>query len=343
VLCLAQVVVSPATAREIAVVVDVSGSMQGYGVWQPSARSAVMALISGQPLPTDWDAATRGAAYSSYALAEDDRVQLVEFGTVDARADYPFFLISHLLNRKQLEQKFPVETARFRQSKTNSTLAEAVAARLLIGSGSPGYVIMISDFRKDVELSPKQLAFVNDMQARYALYTLGTLGWQSNPQVQIKLLKMMPVDGETTGAPPAGDVGRLRLAAAKYNEKNHSVLLGWAYESTEPATKFDVTVRGPRGTTAYSKEGIAANSVTFPKAPAGQFRWTVTAYSPSGGSVQQTSGFTVPEDNSGIAIALLVLSVVAIGVLIGFLAKKYGLPDALAFLKKKNKGRYSEI
>jgi hypothetical protein len=325
-------------AGDPAVVVDVSGSMKNYGSWQADARDAISAILAGRPLPNRWQSTPPGADLGAYGSGTQGLVTLLPFGSVRATAEYPYFdRMRSSLTAADLDAQFPMKRSDFTEGHTNNALAEAVAIHAL-GAGSVSVrVIMLSDFLADATLAEQQLAFVNETQGKYAKYTDATLSWKENPRVQIKLLRFAPVNAR----PPKGDApenGSLRLAPARYDERSQSVSLAWNYEGLTPPEKFDVKVSDARrGTVLFSKHDLSGNSVTYPKAAAGPMRWSVTAFMQDGKTVEQSATYSVP-GTGGSPVALLVL-LAAVAALVGagvVALKKYGLPDFLAGLKRRN-------
>jgi hypothetical protein len=325
-------------ADDLAIVVDVSGSMHTYGSWQVDAKNAVSAIIAGRPLPSGWNSTPKSADLSGFACGPQARVTLVPFGSVHPTAEYPYFdRIQDSLSLAELTDRFPIETKDYSESRTNNALAEAVAIRSVdpakIGAAR---VIMLSDFLADATLSEKQLAFVNDIQGRFAKYTDVTLTWASNPRVQIKLLRFVPLNPPAERAITPNN-GALHLFPGRYDERSNSLLLAWSFEGPELPEKYDLRITdGRRGTMLFSKYNLATQNATYAKAVPGPIRWAVTAYMRDGKTVEQSAAYNVPGTRgSPIALLVLVLAVLAAlgtGIVI---IKRHGLPDFLAVFKRR--------
>lgn len=327
-----------ATASDhAAIVLDVSGSMKSYGSWQMDAREALSSILSGQKLPNHWQLTPANMDLTSFASGPEGRVTFIRFGSVRATAEYPFFEgMTNSLTLSDLEGQFPVKGSDYTQNRTNNALAESVAVRETSDTSGTARVIMISDFLADAAPSEKQLTFINEIQGKYAKYTLATLSWTENPRVQIKLLKFVAVSSPP-GKEGTEELGSLRLAPAHYDEHIQAVYLSWNYHGPTPPEKYGLKVIDARhGTQLFTKQNLAGASATYPKAASGPIRWSVTAYLPDGRTVEQSATYNIPDaGGSPIATLLLVLVVVALLGTGVFLLKKYGLPDFLKKLKPR--------
>jgi hypothetical protein len=320
-----------AVPDDVAVVVDVSGSMKTYGPWQADARDAISALLAGRPLPAQWEENPRGADLSTYAsINAHNHVTLVRFGSVRSTADYPYFdQIRGALSSAGLETEFPISPSDYTENRTNNALAEAVAITMIGSSGGSARVIMLSDFLADAKMSEQQLAFVNDTQGKYAKYTDATLSWVANPRVQIKLLRFIPLATVLPTGAAGAEMSSLHLSQPRYDEGSQSVLLAWTYQGSGIPEKYDVKViDARRGTTLFSKYSLGGKNVTYPKAVSGAIRWSVTAYMQDGTTLEQSAAYNIPDSGgSPIALAILLIAVVAalaVGVLV---VKKHGIPN----------------
>jgi hypothetical protein len=332
--------VSCVAADDLAVVLDVSGSMKMYGSWQSSARDAIVAILAGRPLPPGWTLVPNSADLSLYTCSPQAHITLLRFGTVRASAEYPYFEhVQNALTLADLLNQFPVAANDYHEARTNNALAESVAIRAVSNgnSASASRVIMLSDFLADANLSEQQLTFVNDIQGKFAKYTDATLSWAENPHVQVKLLRFVPLGESPAATSVAPDFGKLRLSQPRFDDRTESVLLAWSFEGATPPDKYGLKVTDARrGTTLFSKYNLGTRSATYPKASAGPIRWSITAYMPDGRTVEQSAAYNVPgSGGSPVAVLILVLAIAsAVGT--GILAvKKYGLPDFLSGFKRR--------
>jgi len=323
-------------ADKLAVVIDVSGSMKNYGPWQTDAKDAIAAILAGQPLPSRWSMDPAGADLSSFSCTNQERLTLLRFGSVRPDAVYPYFTGIHTsLTPADLEAQFPTNPESYTESRTNKALAESVAIQSVADSTGTAQVIMLSDFYSDASLSNQQIAFINNTEDKATKYTLATLSWTGNPRVQIKLLRFVLRDAPARKNTTA--IGSLYLSPPHYEKNSQTVLFAWNYEGPAQPEKYDVTVTDPRhGATLFRKYGLSERSVVYPRAAPGPLRWVVTAYMPNGGSLEQSAPFTVPDDTKSPLAVLFLFAVIfaAIGVLVVAL-KKYGPPDLLAKLKRR--------
>lgn len=100
---------SGGAADNVAVVIDVSGSMRTYGPWQSDAKDAITAILAGGPLPARWSLIPSGADLSAYACRSPERATLLRFGSVQPADEYPYFdKIQNSLSPADLEAQFPI-------------------------------------------------------------------------------------------------------------------------------------------------------------------------------------------------------------------------------------------
>lgn len=321
-----------AAADSLAVVVDVSGSMNRYGPWQPDAKKAIAAILAGN-LPQDgrWQADVSAQAnLSAYAIGGDGRVLLLPFGSVRADAARPYFA-GKSLTPSELDGEFPAKASDFTQDRTNNALAEAAAIHLVGQHITNVPVVMVSDFLADATPSPDQLAFQSDIAKRYSKLTDATLSWARNPRVQIRLLLFKPRESSVEAKGPTGPPGSLRLIPPRYDSRGRNLFLAWAYDGPIAPEKFDVVVRSEsRGTMLFTKRDIAGNSVTYQRAAPGRMKWSVTAVMPDGRPIEQADMYDVPGGGFpwGIAVSLAVAVAAVVGGAV--LLKKHGPPQILA-------------
>ena len=176
-------------ARTVSIAVDISGSHRApTALGRESAVSALVSVLNGQPLSSQWRAIGQDIALRQFALQPGDRVCLLPFGNIRS-ADPPFFRAPDCFSDvNELRSRFPLTASAFTESKTNKTLAEVVAARLASQSTQDALVIMLSDFLVDSSLSPAQIAHVNEAQSKFSVQVVSTLSWSQNARVQIKMI-----------------------------------------------------------------------------------------------------------------------------------------------------------
>ena len=337
-------------ADKLAVVIDVSGSMSSYGPWQADARDALAAVFAGHSLPSRWNSNPDGADLSSFSCRATDKITLIRFGSVQSTAPYPFFSgIQSLLDPSDIESQFPLSPSSYSEARTNKALAENVAIQSVADSSGTAFVIMISDFYSDANMSDQQLAFVNKTELEFVKYPVATLSWTGNPRVQIKFFRAVSRNNQAAHAPGSeesnltlsatgSEVNSLQLLQPRYDEHSRGVHFTWDYKGSTPPEKYDLTVTDAlNGDTLFRKRGLGGTSITYPKAAPGQLQWTVTAYMRDGGSIEQVARFTVPgKRDSPVAVILLIFAIMALLGAAIVLLKKHGLPEFLAKFKRRS-------
>jgi hypothetical protein len=302
----------PCSARTISVAVDVSGSMASYGAWQHDALSAITAILSGGTVPAGrWRTAGSETAPKSFVFQSGDRILLIPFGDLQ-RADFPFFKDPVAIGRvAELEERFPLDAARFRDNRTNKTLAEVVAARLAANGERDASVIMVSDFLVDARLTAEQSQFLNETQSTYAVHVLSTLSWAGNQNVQIKLIRYTAEAPEPPAAPASkpASTSSLKVATQLINSPR-ALQVSWTTEGGVPATKYAVVIRNAKtSAVVFSKTNLATRSVTWNNPEAGSFAWTVSGDMQDGGRVTRSGMVAIADSGSGrlvFAIAALI-------------------------------------
>jgi hypothetical protein len=325
-----------AAASDVAVVVDVSGSMKDYGPWQGDAKVAIAAVLGGRPPSAEWDVTPKGADLSAYATQTQESVTLIQFGSVRATSTYPYFdRIQTSLSPSSVSAQFPINPSTYTESRTNNALAEAVAISMVGATGGPTRVIMLSDFLADARMSEEQLAFVNGVQGRYAKYTDATLSWIGNPRVQIKLLRFAPLSVASSTPVAGSELGSLHLFPPRYDEASRSVIFSWNYEGPSLAEKYDVKVVDVQaGSPVFTKYNLGSKTVTYPKVSPGRFRWSIVAYAHDGKTIEQSASFVIP-GKSPIPLMILCIAIIA-GLGVGIIVvKKHGFPDLFARFRRR--------
>ncbi|HEY3738226.1 MAG TPA: hypothetical protein VGL53_00205 [Bryobacteraceae bacterium] len=194
-----------AYASDVAVVVDVSGTMGRYGKWQPDALDLIEAITSGTPA-TALKFSSTGDPQSTaqFKLAPGEGLVLLKFGSVQSDA-YPFFSSAQrVASAAELRGVFPNTAAAFREKMTNKELALAVGARL--AGNSPARMIVISDFLSDADLTQQQQQYINQFESQTRLDTPVIYTWLTDNRVLVKLMvansKAAPPPTTTENPPP---------------------------------------------------------------------------------------------------------------------------------------------
>jgi hypothetical protein len=184
------------------VVIDISGTMKGYGHWQPDALGVCQAILqrgSLESAKSSWDIKGNESAVKSFAVGEG-QVTVIPFGSTKTNF-FPYFTgIKRLGSSSELGSAFPLDRELFREARTNKPLALAVAAKL-VGAEEVTRAIVISDFMVDSQLTKDEESFVNDFESSTLIETPIILSWRQDPKVQIKLIafhKTEPAEGSAT-------------------------------------------------------------------------------------------------------------------------------------------------
>lgn len=317
---------SSVEARPISIAVDVSGSMKSYGQWQRDALDAISALLSGREPSGNWRVTGSPDAAGEFTKRDADTLRILSFGDLQNH-DYPFFRSATLLGGIQdLQARFPVAEAAYAEGRTNKTLAEAVAVTDSPAGSSP-LLIMVSDFLVDAQLTPSQIAFLNDAQSRYAVHVLSILSWSVNPNVQIKLIKYVP-QAHATEKPQPTQSPILRVQAG-FHEPSKSVRISWAVDGAK-AQKYSVAIRkATSASIAFSKDNLAIRSAVWPSPDGGSYVWTVIAYLEGGSQVVQRGTIEVPGSTGVGAVALIVGLLIAVAGALWWMDKSGMLPKGL--------------
>lgn len=327
-----------ANARNLVIVVDVSGSMRNYGAWQSDANTLVNQLLSGNSPGLSWSFVGSKEKTSAFKVDSNDKIYLIPFGSVAKDAKYPFFeRIQGPIELQNLDASFPKSGNEFRALRTNKPLAMAVAAKMGLESSQEALVIMISDFLVDADLSDEQIAFANEMEKSEVLYTIGTFSWLSNPHVQAKLLRFLPDSNSQSVQPiPTAEHGKLRIASPQYDESRNILRIAWTYIGKPEPVKYGVNVRSIGvGTPVLNRENVAVTSIEIANPPAGQLRLTVTAFLADNTSIVQSQNIQIPQKRGDLSVFLIALFLIA---LVGFFlwAKRSGsLPLWMKVNRKK--------
>jgi hypothetical protein len=272
--------VFPCAAKDVTVLVDVSGTMAKYGAWQPDARLLVSSILRGTPQEIGWQRQGRPDLASEFKVSAGERVHLLRFGSIISE-DFPYFRQAQVIDiPTELERIFPVSASEYTEPRTNKALAVAVGSQLSADSRGASRLIIISDFLVDSDLSVKQQAFVNAFDSQVQTQAPLIYSWANNAHLQVRLISFNHVAVPTTSATPTTPVDcSVRLSGARMFEAPKRVDFSWKAESPgcEGAT-FSITVQDPRkGSVVFSRGRILGSSVLWPNPKSGSYVWRVTA------------------------------------------------------------------
>ena len=306
----------PCAASDVAVLIDVSGTMGHYGAWQEDARTLVSSVLSGNPREMGWQREGNAIALPDFALRSGDRVHLVKFGSV-VSTSFPYFKPEQTSSTPaDFENSFPLSPSDYVEARTNKPLAIAVGSRLSADSAGTARLIVISDFLVDSDLNAEQQRFVNAFDSKVQTQSPVIYSWSHNPHLQVKLISNKQVttsSSQVTQSPP--DDIAIRLSGAKVFESPKRVDFSWSLNKDLPDVTYSITVQNPRaGTVVFSRSRILASSVLWPSPDAGNYVWRVTANLPNDQTISSASApLTVPSDSMGPTLA----GVAALGALGG--------------------------
>lgn len=311
VLCWASI---DAQARTIVVAVDVSGSMATYGAWQSDAQSQLKLILSGLAYDktiSRWSLSGSTNSLATYHLGAGDQLVVLRFGDVNQNSEYPFFRdIGPPISLAEFERSFPTDPSIFRQSRTNKSLAECVAAKT---AGKDGLVVIVSDFLVDARLSDLQVKFIDDFASGMSVRTNAILSWVQNPRVQIRFLQYSEnLDGGLRAQPsdPSAGTGSLRLNTPKLT-RDDALELSWSFDGVGAPRSYDVEIMGlPDQRQLFLRKNLLGTSVTFENPPRGVLSWTVTATLDDGRTVRGRSTYTHQGGSGlfGLLIGLLAIA-----------------------------------
>jgi hypothetical protein len=266
-------------AKDVAVLIDVSGTMANYGPWQEDVRRLVTRILWGGALDGDWRQDGSTSAAAEFRLDSGDHVRLLQFGSVQTPA-FPFFApASTVAMPAEFESNFPIDPSRYREARTNKPLAIAVGAHLVSGAEGLSRLIVISDFLVDSDATVQQQEHINQFESKAKVESPLIYSWNRNPHIQIKLLRISGVVSTGSvpiGSPPASDA-RLQITGAKLLDSPRRLLLSWNLVGTEEEATYSVTIRDPKSGKTILSRTVLSSSLLVPNPPSGKFVWQIVA------------------------------------------------------------------
>ena len=301
--------------RNIAILVDASGTMAHYGRWQPEARRLAASLLSGRVDETGWTHEGNADSGRDFAVSNGDRIHLLKFGSIKTKT-FPFFSEEEVVTSVHaFEDIFPLDASAYAEAKTNKSLAMAVGAALS-AEDATSLMIVVSDFLIDSDLNPEQEQFVNAFESKAKIETPMIFTWLPDPRVQVKLLHVSGLSGVNPPPPPPQDCS-VQIVGARFFGSPKRVAFSWQLTGATCEATYSVTVRDPRSNAiAFTRSGLLTPSLLWANPPSGKFLWQVTAALPD---EKQLFSPVVPIEVSGDSmvgvVALLLCLVVGSGCL----------------------------
>jgi hypothetical protein len=301
-----------AVCGDIAVLVDVSGTMKRYGNWQPSAVALLEATLEGRDPPMqDWQSSGGLAGFSQFRLQPGERLHLVRFGSVQSAA-FPFFEQPQVLDRAGLLRgAFPVDGSAYTQARTNKPLAQAVGATLS-ASGNEARLIIISDFLVDSDLEPSQLEFVNNFESRANLQAPMILSWRTEPRVQIKMMQVTLAGASQPGPPvPPSTKASIRLMPMRILDGSPKrAQFQWRVESDVKPRSYEVILRDTASRAVeWNPKNIMGTSAVWSDPKSGRKSWQVRAVMEDG---QEVISSPAPAEIPGSKLAPILFTLLAL-------------------------------
>jgi hypothetical protein len=295
-------------AKDIAVLIDVSGTMRIYGAWQSDARHLTESILLGRPTNGGWSREGDESGMADFRLDAGDRVRILRFGSIRTQ-EFPYFEPARTISDPgQLETDFPTEAATYRELRTNKPLAIAVGARLASEGEHVARLIVISDFLVDSNITGSQQRFINEFEAHAKIESPLIYSWQRDSHVQVKLLRV-----QLNSAP--GPLGEgpcsVQIKSAKVMDSPRRLALSWALAGCEGDVTYSVSIREQQSNKTILTRKLLAASLLVPNPPTGKFVWRVTASLASGQTA--ASGWIPVEVPGGLSVGALLLGLAVAG------------------------------
>jgi hypothetical protein len=304
----------PLHGKDIAVLIDVSGTMGHYGSWQLDARQLTSSILAGEPKTEGWISEGSESTTVDFHLESGDRIHLLRFGSI-RNPEFPFFSPAHTLNAlNAFQAEFPDDLKWYNEPRTNKPLAVAVGARLTSGVEGIARLIVISDFLVDSEMSATQQRVVNQFESRAKIESPLIYTWNRNPRVQIKLLRIsaLPSSAQT---PDLIVERHLRITGAKLLDSPRRVLLTWVLLGEDTEASYSVTIRDPKSGRTILTRSVITNSLLWSNPASGKYVWQVTADLPDKHTLSSSvTPLDIPGDSPlGLITIFLLIVASAVG------------------------------
>ena len=302
-------------ASDVAVVVDVSGTMGRYGKWQPEALDLIEALTTGASSGSvKFNSTGDAQTASQFKLAPGEGITLLKFGSIQSDA-YPFFAAAQkVASASELRGIFPNVAGAFKEKQTNKELAFAVGARL--AGNSPSRMIVISDFLSDSDVSQQQQQYINQFQSQSKLETPIIYTWLTDSRVLVKLMIATSKDASHPPVPPEDDkpktsdhqVQILEARALDGSPARHQ--FRWRVTPTGQVKAYRLTLRDAKTRRVVIEQpGLATPAVAIATPAPGDYLAQITADLEDGSqAVSRPYPLKVEGSYGGVILAVIGLA-----------------------------------
>ena len=298
-------------ASDVAVVVDVSGTMGRYGKWQPEVLDLIESLTTGAPTgAAKFNSTGDPQAAAQFKLAAGEGITLLKFGSIQSDA-YPFFANAQkVASASELRSVFPNTAASFKEKQTNKELALAVGARL--AGNSPSRMIVISDFLSDADVSQQQQQYINQFQSQTRIETPIIYTWLTDNRVLVKLMvaNSKAQQTATEAEKPKSDHQVQILEARPLDGGKHQ--FRWRLTPAAPVKSYRLTIRDAKTRRIVVEQpGLAAPAVAISTPPPGDYFAIVTADLEDGSeAASRPYPLKVEGSYGGILLAIVALAAI---------------------------------
>ena len=280
----------PVAAADIAVLVDVSGTMGHYGLWQPEAATLIHSILDGEFRHAAWDREGKATEPLDFKLSPGAKIHLVRFGSIHSESSPYFRSPLTLTSPEELHKVFPQNPIEYSEAKTNKSLAQAVGGALAEDGEGAIRLIVVSDFLVDAELNSEQRQFVNSFESRVQTDPPVIYSWRTNPRVQVRLMSFKSMRRGPVAPSDVSPSASVRLSSARLYESPKRVSFTWSIVPDTPEVLYDIAVQNKRsGVVSFSRSGVLALSAIWPNPDSGDYVWKVTARLSDGTRLSSTA------------------------------------------------------
>jgi hypothetical protein len=276
----------PSNAKDVSLLVDVSGSMSQYGPWQDDALSLVKDILRGKrdASQSAWRLIGNHESVADFSISSGDGLHLVLFGSISLSA-FPYFRTFDLNGTADLQGAFPQSERLYREARTNKPLAIAVGARLAAPKGGMAQLIVVSDFLNDSLLNKSEWDFVNKFEAQAEQSSPVTFSWSQNPNVQVKLMKVTLAQNSTLELgngqtpPPPAPGGFIQLFTPQFLPGGQRAMqFRWRLSDSAKLLDYMIEVVDQRtGRLIIHRAGLITATFIWAHPPSGAYGWRVIA------------------------------------------------------------------
>ncbi len=306
-----------APAGDLALLIDVSGTMRQYGTWQGATENLVEAVLAGKSPDSEvWALTGDPRSLSAFRMQPGERIHLIRFGSIRQTA-FPFFATPQTVNEVSgLAAIFPTEPLVYSESKTNKPLAIAVGSRVS-SIGGTGRLIAVSDFMVDSNLMPAQQDYVNEFEAATRMESPVIFSWKQNSHVQVKLIHVAITTTTATTSTSASTDAKstngitLRLQSPTILKSPDRVQFRWVRQGGTTPRSYELTVRdAPSRKIEWQQRGLLSSSAVWNEPKSGKKLWQVKAVMDDGSEIMST---VVPLEIPGSSIGAIFMALLLLG------------------------------